>query len=176
MSQISTTVTEKQNWFKRHPRWTVVIIVVFALMFIGALGDSQDTPSTTETTTSEATETKVESEVKPEPAKPEEPKVPVEYTSALNQADSYANNQHMSKQGLYDQLTSEYGGQFTAEAAQYAIDNVVTDWNANALAKAKSYQSQQSMSPAAIHEQLTSEYGEKFTAAEADYAIANLNQ
>ena len=31
---------------------------------------------------------------------------------------------NMSKAGIYDQLTSEYGGQFTEEAAQYAIDNL----------------------------------------------------
>ncbi len=81
----------------------------------------------------------------------------------------------MSKQGVYDQLVSEYGGKFSAPAAQYAIDNVKADWNANALAKAKDYQKQQSLSPSAIHDQLTSAAGEKFTAAEADYAIAHLN-
>ena len=81
---------------------------------------------------------------------------------------------HMSKQGVYDQLTSEYGEQFSTEAAQYAIDNVKADWNANALEKAKSYQDTMSMSPSAIRDQLTSEYGEKFTEEEADYAIVNL--
>jgi hypothetical protein len=30
----------------------------------------------------------------------------------------------MSKQRIYDQLTSEYGEKFNAEAAQYAIDNL----------------------------------------------------
>jgi hypothetical protein len=80
----------------------------------------------------------------------------------------------MSKQGVYGQLVSEYGEQFSADAAQYAIDNVQADWNANALAKAKTYQDTMSMSPAAIHDQLTSEYGEKFTQAEADYAIQHL--
>lgn len=70
---------------------------------------------------------------------------------------------HMSKQGVYDQLVSEYGEQFSAPAAQYAIDNVKADWNANALAAAKSYQSTLNMSPAAIHDQLTSSYGGKFT-------------
>jgi len=101
--------------------------------------------------------------------------VPAEYAAALRKADSYANIMHMSKAGLYDQLTSQYGEQFSPEAAQYAVDNVKTDWNANALAKAKNYQQSMSMSPAAIHDQLTSEYGEKFTPEEADYAIANLN-
>ncbi len=100
--------------------------------------------------------------------------VPTEYRSALKKADTYANAMHLSKQGLYDQLTSEYGEKFSVEAAQYAIDNVKADWNANALAKAKTYQDQMSMSPSAIHDQLTSEYGEKFTEEEADYAIANL--
>lgn len=103
------------------------------------------------------------------------PATPVEYTSALVKAESYSEMMHMSKAGIYDQLTSEYGEQFSAEAAQYAIDHVQADWNANALEKAKSYQEDMSMSPAAIRDQLVSEYGEKFLPAEADYAIAHLN-
>jgi len=110
----------------------------------------------------------------PAPA-PVAPAVSAEYKSALAKATSYSEMMQMSKAGVYDQLTSEYGEQFSPEAAQYAIDNVQADWNANALAKGKSYQSEMSMSPAAIHDQLTSEYGEKFTAAEADYAILHLN-
>ena len=101
--------------------------------------------------------------------------VPTEFRSALSQAKSYSDNMHMSKAGLYDQLTSEYGGQFTAEAGQYAIDNVDADWNVNAAESGKSYQKTMSMSPAAIHDQLTSEYGGQFTVEEADYAIAHLN-
>ncbi|MBC9944246.1 Ltp family lipoprotein [Leucobacter sp. cx-328] len=101
--------------------------------------------------------------------------VPVEFTSALTKADLYANTMHMSKAGLYDQLTSEYGEQFSAEAGQYAVDNVKTDWNRNALEKAKEYQDLMAMSPNAIRDQLVSEYGEQFTAEEADYALANLN-
>ncbi|UGS28462.1 Ltp family lipoprotein [Microbacterium resistens] len=87
----------------------------------------------------------------------------------------YSSVMYMSKAGLYDQLTSEYGEKFSPEAAQYAVDNVKADWNANALAKAKTYQEQMAMSPEAIRDQLTSEYGEKFTQEEADFAIANLN-
>lgn len=82
---------------------------------------------------------------------------------------------NMSKMGIYDQLISEYGEKFSPEAAQYAIDNLKADWNANALAKAKSYQESMAMSPEAIRDQLISEHGEKFTPEEADYAIQNLN-
>ena len=72
-------------------------------------------------------------------------------------------------------MVSENGEQFTAEEAQYAIDNIQVDWNANALKTAQNYQESMSMSPEAIRDQLTSDYGEKFTQEEADYAIANLN-
>ena len=82
---------------------------------------------------------------------------------------------HMSKQKIYDQLTSEYGEKFTAEEAQYAIDNLKADYKANALEKAKSYQQTMSMSKDRIYSQLTSEYGEKFTAEEAQYAIDHLD-
>ena len=81
----------------------------------------------------------------------------------------------MSPEAIREQLTSDAGEKFSAEAAQYAVDNVNADWNANALQKAKDYQSQQSMSPEAIREQLTSDAGEKFTPDEANYAIQHLN-
>ena len=97
-----------------------------------------------------------------------------EYKNALKKAESYSKLMHMSKQGIYDQLTSEYGEQFSADAAQYAIDSIQADWNANALAKARSYQNTMNMSKNAIYDQLISEYGEKFTAEEAQYAIDNL--
>ena len=100
--------------------------------------------------------------------------MPTEYISALKKAETYSDMMHMSKQGIYDQLVSEYGEQFSPEAAQYAIDNLQADYNANALEKAKVYQDDMHMSPEAIRDQLVSEYGEKFTQEEADYAVANL--
>ncbi|TFD83940.1 hypothetical protein E3T61_20445 [Cryobacterium lactosi] len=106
---------------------------------------------------------------------PEAAAVPAEYKSALTSAGTYASMMDMSKAGIFAQLTSEYGGQFTVEAAQYAVDNVDADWSANALASAKTYQEQMAMSPAAIHDQLVSEYGAQFTVEEADYAILHLN-
>lgn len=98
-----------------------------------------------------------------------------EQKNALKKAELYAKTMYMSKQGVYDQLTSEYGERFPADAAQYAIDNIEIDWNANALAKAKTYQSTMSMSKNAVYDQLVSAYGEKFTAEEAQYAIDHLD-
>lgn len=99
-----------------------------------------------------------------------------EYQNALTKGLSYARNLHMSKKGIYDQLTSSYGEGFSADAAQYAIDNMTdVDWNENALAKAQEYYTGMSMSKSAVYDQLTSEYGEQFTASEAQYAIDHLN-
>ncbi|HGZ2491084.1 Ltp family lipoprotein [Enterococcus faecalis] len=101
--------------------------------------------------------------------------VSFEDANALAKAHQYSTTMHMSKAAIYDQLTSEYGEKFSAKSAQYAIDNMVADFNANALAKAKEYQQSMAMSAEEIREQLTSEYGEKFTPEEADYAIQHLN-
>lgn len=98
----------------------------------------------------------------------------IEYQNALKKAETYSDMMHMSKQAIYDQLTSEYGEQFPADAAQYAIDNLKADYKANALEKAKTYQQSMSMSKSAIYDQLVSEYGEQFTAEEAQYAIDHL--
>lgn len=98
----------------------------------------------------------------------------MEYKNALTKAKSYSSMMHMSKTGIYDQLTSDVGEGFSAEAAQYAVDNLKADYNKNALEKAKSYQSQMAMSKDAIYDQLTSGAGEKFTAEEAQYAVNNL--
>lgn len=103
------------------------------------------------------------------------PEPTTEQKNALRKAESYAKTMHMSKQGIYDQLTSEYGEGFDKEAAQYAIDNIEWDWNANALAKAKSYRDTMSMSKNRIYDQLISQYGEKFTKEEAQYAIDHLD-
>lgn len=131
-----------------------------------------DNTNTTEQVQVETPE--VQEEVVEGTAEEPEEKVPTEYKSALNQAYSYSKTLSMSKAGIYAQLTSEYGGQFTAEAAQYAIDNIEVDWNENALKSAYSYQETLSMSPAAIYDQLISEYGGQFTPEEAQYAIDNL--
>ena len=105
---------------------------------------------------------------------PEEESVPTEYKNALIKAEQYSTIMHMSKQGIYDQLTSEYGEGFPEDAAQYAVDNIDADWEANALAKAKDYSDTMHMSKRGIFDQLTSEYGEKFTEDEAQYAVDNV--
>lgn len=79
-----------------------------------------------------------------------------------------------SKVGLFEQLTSSYGDDYPEEAAQYAVDNVETDWNANALKAAENYLDLIPMSDSELYDQLVSEYGDKYTPEQAQYAIDNL--
>jgi hypothetical protein len=168
-SEQADVAPKKKKFYQK--RWFWITAIVLLLIGIASPKDSStqttsnSQPETTASTPAKAsTETKIET-----------PDVPTEYKSALAQAKNYSDTMHMSKAGLYDQLVSEYGGQFTPEAAQYAIDNVKADWNKNALAQAKNYQDTMHMSPAAVRDQLVSEYGGKFLPEEADYAIQHLN-
>lgn len=97
-----------------------------------------------------------------------------EQQNALRQAESYLRTLSFSKQKLYSQLTSQYGGGFSAEDAQYAIDHVKADYKAEALESAKTYYNSMNMSKQNVYQQLVSEHGEGFTPEEAQYAIDNL--
>lgn len=137
----------------------------------------EESPLSVETFADQTSNTDLETDLQMPDAEqilPNHQDIPNEYQSALNKANDYCNAMYMSKAAIYDQLTSEYGECFSPEAAQYAIDNIVADWNSNALQKAIDYQNM-NMSPEAIRDQLTSEYGERFTSEQANYAVANLS-
>jgi hypothetical protein len=164
---------DQRNWFIRHPILTGIFGLVLFFIIVGAIGSSgskNTTPASNTTTNTNNTNSQPTATITNKQSN-----VPTEYKSALNKATTYANTMYMSKKGVYNQLVSDYGEKFSPEAAQYAIDNVKADWNANALAKAKTYQDTMSMSSASIRNQLISDYGENFTEAEADYAIQHLN-
>lgn len=117
---------------------------------------------------SKATDKK-EAETKPED------NVSSEFEAAFKQGQEYAEDLHMSKKGIYDLLISEYGGEFPAAAAQYAIDNLEADWNENALKKAEDYAKTLYLSKKAIYDQLIDEHGDKFELDQAQYAIDNVD-
>lgn len=155
------TYVVKRPFYKRVWFWLIVVVLlVISFSSIGSNSSSSKSTSTSTTTNTNSSSKK--------------PNVPTSYISALHKAQSYSDNMHMSKQGIYDQLTSDYGEQFKPEAAQYAIDHVKANWNKNALKKAKSYQKNMDMSPEAIRDQLTSSSGEQFTQEEANYAVNHL--
>ena len=153
----------KHLWF-----W---LLLVVAITIVGGLASGQKGSNNAQqnseddvSSVEDASDTSDESEIITSTAEPESNSdttsevsdTPAEYRSALIKASSYANLMNMSKRGVYDQLVSENGEKFSAEAAQYAIEHVKADWNKNAVAKAKSYSDSMHLSKAGILDQLTS--------------------
>lgn len=97
-----------------------------------------------------------------------------EEKAALNSAETYSDMMHMSKAGIYDQLTSSAGDKYPSDAAQYAVDNLEADYEENALKSAENYIDMMDMSDDELYNQLTSDAGDKFTEEEAQYAIDNI--
>ncbi|MDN5900097.1 MAG: Ltp family lipoprotein, partial [Brachybacterium sp.] len=120
-------------------------------------------------------EDEAEEDASDEEAPAEDSGVPADHKSALTSAETYSDMMDMSKKGIFEQLTSEYGDQFSDEAAQYAIDTIDADWNENALGSAESYSDLLHMSKQGIFEQLISESGDQFTEEQAQYAIDTID-
>jgi len=98
----------------------------------------------------------------PQPTK-QAPKMTPQQQEAIEAAERYLDTRHLSKKALFDQLTSEYGGQFSKAEATFALDHVDADYYAEAVEAAESYPDTMSFSKKALTDQLTSEYRGQFT-------------
>jgi len=76
-----------------------------------------------------------------------------------------------SRQGLIDQLSSEYGEGFEVEDATWAVDQLSVDWRQQAVSSARDYLDYSSFSRQGLIDQLSSSYGDQFTLEEATYAV-----
>jgi hypothetical protein len=91
---------------------------------------------------------------------------------AVDAAKGYLSmGQGFSEQGLLQQLTSSAGGGFTQAQAEYAINYLRPDWDAQAVDAAKGYLQLGGFSRASLLQQLTSSAGSGFTQAQAEYAV-----
>lgn len=89
--------------------------------------------------------------------------------NAVRSAESYLDFKGFSRQGLIDQLSSEYGDQFAVEDATVAVDSLNADWNAQAAKSAQSYLDFKGFSCQGLIDQLSSEYGDQFTVEQATF-------
>lgn len=102
----------------------------------------------------------------------EKPKLSLEQQNALEQAQSYLDFMPFSRQGLIDQMSSEYGSGYPVDVATWAVDYLNPDWNAEAVEQAQSYLEFMSFSRDGLYDQLTSEFGSQFTPEQANHALA----
>ncbi|WP_394554552.1 Ltp family lipoprotein [Agromyces sp. MMS24-JH15] len=103
----------------------------------------------------------------PAPAHPS-----MQHEQAVREAQNYLNIMAFSRQGLIDQLSSEYGSQYPVDVATYAVDYLAPDWNAEAGEQAKQYLDVMPMSRDELFDQLTSAYGGQFTPEQATAGLA----
>ena len=118
-----SSMETKEKKKKGKAKWivlAVVVVVIIAAIAGGGNDNTSQTPSSEDpVATSEQSASNQETSEEKKDAD-----VPTEYKNALKKAQTYSKTMHMSKQGIYDQLVSEYGENFPPEAAQYAIDNL----------------------------------------------------
>jgi hypothetical protein len=79
-----------------------------------------------------------------------------------------------SAYSLLNQLTSSAGNSFSQSDAQFAINDLSPNWDAQAVDAAKGYLQLGGFSSTSLAQQLTSDDGNGFTAAQADYAVAQV--
>jgi hypothetical protein len=94
---------------------------------------------------------------------------------AVDSANGYlSEGQGFSEKGLLQQLTSDAGSGFTRTQAEYAINDLHPDWDAQAVDAAKGYMELGGFSRSSLIEQLTSSAGSGFTYAQAEYAAGKV--
>jgi len=93
--------------------------------------------------------------------------------NAVRSAESYLDFSGFSRQGLIDQLSSEFADQYAVEDATVAVDSLGVDWNAQAVRSAENYLKVSGFSCQGLIDQLSSEAGDKYTLEEATHGANN---
>lgn len=89
--------------------------------------------------------------------------------NAVRSAEQYISMSGFSRNGLIDQLSSEYGNSYEVSDATVAVDSLNIDWNEQAVRSAEQYLDMSGFSCDGLIDQLSSEYGNKYTVSEATY-------
>lgn len=145
-------------WFQKK-RFIIPIALVALFGFsVASNPGGSDAPQTESSVTapesSETTETQEEAVTET-----------IGQKNARESAESYLDFSAFSRQGLIDQLEYE---EFTTEDAEYAVDVLEVDWNAQAAKSAESYLEFSAFSREGLIDQLVFE---GFTQEEAEFGV-----
>ncbi|WP_221585535.1 Ltp family lipoprotein [Microbacterium sp. G2-8] len=182
--QVADETKPKKPWFTRWWVWVIAAaVVVGGIGSALGLGDDDEDLSASEpseTTAPEPAATPSEDpveDVTEEPAAEEEPAEPVEeepaepemslsQENAVGDAQSYLAYSGFSHESLVTQL--EFEG-YPREDAEFAIEYLAPDWNAEAVESAESYLDYSSFSRQELLDQLLHE---GFTPEQAEHGLA----
>lgn len=89
--------------------------------------------------------------------------------NAVRSANQYLSMQGFSREGLIQQLSSEYGDGYDRSDATVAVDSLDVDWNEQAVRSARQYLQMQGFSCRGLIDQLSSSHGDGYTKSQATY-------
>lgn len=92
--------------------------------------------------------------------------------NARRNATEFLSMTGFSREGLIEQLSSEYGSGYAVADATAAVDSLDVDWNEQAVRSAQSFLEMTGFSCNGLIEQLSADAGSKFTRAQAEYGAA----
>lgn len=154
-------------------RWGGGFIAALIFMAIGmSIGGNtvSEAPSPTSTVESTASPTAAGTDRGATASSaPASPSLTAAQRNAVRSATSYLKMSGFSRQGLIDQLSSEYGDRFSVSDATVAVDSLNTDWRLQATRSAASYLKMSGFSCQGLIEQLSSQHGDKYTVEQATY-------
>lgn len=87
--------------------------------------------------------------------------------NALRSANDYLKVSGFSRQGLIDQLSSNYGDQYSVSDATAAVNRLQVDWSEQAARSAENYLKMSGFSCQGLIDQLSSSHGDQYTVEEA---------
>lgn len=105
---------------------------------------------------------------------PAGPTLTASQQQAVRSAQSYLKLSGFSRQGLIDQLSSQYGDKFPVADATVAVDSLNVNWNEQAVRSAQSYLKLSGFSCQGMIDQLSSNFGDKYTVEQARYGATQV--
>lgn len=89
--------------------------------------------------------------------------------NAVRSATQYLSMSGFSRNGLIQQLSSDFGDGYNVSDATVAVDSLDVDWNKQAVRSATQYLSMTGFSCKGLIKQLSSGFGDKYTVSQATY-------
>lgn len=145
--------------------------VIAAALLVSACGAESSTVGTAGS--DETATTKSSAATKEAVTTVETPRLTGPQRNAVRSATQYLSMTGFSRDGLINQLSSDYGDSYTIADATVAVDSLTVDWNENAVKSARQYLSMSGYSCDGLIEQLSSSYGDKYTMSQATYGARN---
>jgi hypothetical protein len=152
---------------------------LISVSFAAALSSSEATNTVAKANVKATVTTKADKtqEVRPRSVAKVAPKNTLTNTqnNAVRVAMRYLRISGFSRQGLIDQLSSDYGDGFSIADATIAVDSLQVDWKANAIRTASRYLELSGFSRTGLIGQLSSSSGSQFSLEEATLAVDSLD-